>query len=346
MAKAPTKDCGRCLGSGRDTYENPASPTGYTERACPACSTPPEPGAVERLRTAADEADYGGADLCWVRKEDLYDLLAEHEEEATRMDTMGSSDDSRTAATVVAFPDRLGAAMLLQRTDMVCEKHPSRPWPHSDPTESDGVCAGPGMLRPAAFDAADTIDSLKALAQILDAELTRHSLPETLSVDALVARARVRSFGGLELGATVPAVAKATETATSVVAHEALSPRASGGSPDLRTVLLGLMKESAAVLALAEPMLREEIGYTNLACFKRRIEEAGAALSSVPSSRGEQKPQGLEHVASLLVDATNALSDVRDGHETPAQDRALDTMERELDAVLRTVQRLTEPEEG
>ncbi len=28
---------------------------------------------------------------------------------------------------------------------MICEKHPEREWPHSDPNESDGECAGPGM---------------------------------------------------------------------------------------------------------------------------------------------------------------------------------------------------------
>ena len=28
---------------------------------------------------------------------------------------------------------------------MICEKHPEREWPHPDPTESDGECAGPGM---------------------------------------------------------------------------------------------------------------------------------------------------------------------------------------------------------
>ncbi len=28
---------------------------------------------------------------------------------------------------------------------MICEKHPEREWPHSDPSESDGECPGPGM---------------------------------------------------------------------------------------------------------------------------------------------------------------------------------------------------------
>jgi hypothetical protein len=28
----------------------------------------------------------------------------------------------------------------------VCEQHPDQPWPHPDPTEPDGQCAGPGML--------------------------------------------------------------------------------------------------------------------------------------------------------------------------------------------------------
>jgi hypothetical protein len=39
------------------------------------------------------------------------------------------------------------------------------------------------------------------------------------------------------------------------------------------------MKESAAVLALAEPQLRDEIGHTNLAVFKQSIEEAGELLN-------------------------------------------------------------------
>ena len=30
----------------------------------------------------------------------------------------------------------------------ICEKHPDQPWPHPDPSEPDGRCAGPGMLRP------------------------------------------------------------------------------------------------------------------------------------------------------------------------------------------------------
>lgn len=31
------------------------------------------------------------------------------------------------------------------REGWVCEQHPDKPWPHPDPTEPDGDCAGPGM---------------------------------------------------------------------------------------------------------------------------------------------------------------------------------------------------------
>lgn len=48
---------------------------------------------------------------------------------------------------------------------------------------------------------------------------------------------------------------------------------------DPRVALRQLMKESAAVVALAEPELREAIGHTNLAVFKLRIDEAAAVLS-------------------------------------------------------------------
>jgi hypothetical protein len=51
---------------------------------------------------------------------------------------------------------------------------------------------------------------------------------------------------------------------------------------DLRLALRRLMKESAAVLVLAEPQLRDAIGNTNLAVFKLRIEEAGALLEVSP----------------------------------------------------------------
>jgi hypothetical protein len=54
--------------------------------------------------------------------------------------------------------------------------------------------------------------------------------------------------------------------------------RESLASNDSRIALRKLMKESAAVLALAEPQLRDEIGHTNVAVFKQRIEEAGALL--------------------------------------------------------------------
>jgi hypothetical protein len=30
----------------------------------------------------------------------------------------------------------------------ICEQHPDQPWPHPNPDEPDGQCAGPGMLRP------------------------------------------------------------------------------------------------------------------------------------------------------------------------------------------------------
>ena len=44
------------------------------------------------------------------------------------------------------------------------------------------------------------------------------------------------------------------------------------------SALRKLMKESAAVLALAEDELRSAIGNTNLAVFKQRIREAAEAL--------------------------------------------------------------------
>ncbi len=47
-----------------------------------------------------------------------------------------------------------------------------------------------------------------------------------------------------------------------------------------KAALRKLMKESAAILALAEPELRDACGHTNVAVFKLRIEEAAAALST------------------------------------------------------------------
>ncbi len=54
----------------------------------------------------------------------------------------------------------------------------------------------------------------------------------------------------------------------------------------LKEALRRLMKESAAVLELAEPLLRDEVGHTNVAVFKLRVDEAGAVLAA---ARGEQK---------------------------------------------------------
>ncbi len=53
----------------------------------------------------------------------------------------------------------------------------------------------------------------------------------------------------------------------------------------LTGALRKLMKESAAVIALAEPVLRDEIGHTNVAVFQQRIGEASVALAA---ARGER----------------------------------------------------------
>ena len=53
---------------------------------------------------------------------------------------------------------------------------------------------------------------------------------------------------------------------------------------DARQALRNLMKESAAVLALCEPQLRDEIGNTNVAVFMQRITEAAAVLASMNNS--------------------------------------------------------------
>jgi hypothetical protein len=37
----------------------------------------------------------------------------------------------------------------------ICEQHPDQPWPHPNPEEPDGQCAGPGMLRPTIAAALD-----------------------------------------------------------------------------------------------------------------------------------------------------------------------------------------------
>jgi hypothetical protein len=47
----------------------------------------------------------------------------------------------------------------------------------------------------------------------------------------------------------------------------------------LQLVLRYLMKESVAVIALAEPQLRDTVGHTNFSAFRLRVEEAAAALS-------------------------------------------------------------------
>lgn len=66
----------------------------------------------------------------------------------------------------------------------------------------------------------------------------------------------------------------------------------------LREALRKLMKESAAVLALAEPQLRKTIGNTNLAIFKRRVEEAGALLTSgLPDDDGGVAETARRHSA-------------------------------------------------
>lgn len=46
----------------------------------------------------------------------------------------------------------------------------------------------------------------------------------------------------------------------------------------LTEALSKLMKESAAVLALSEPLLRDEVGHTNVAVFKQRVEEAATVV--------------------------------------------------------------------
>lgn len=60
------------------------------------------------------------------------------------------------------------------------------------------------------------------------------------------------------------------------------------GPQEWRDALRKLMKESAAVLALAEPELRDSIGNTNLAVFKLRIKEAGELLSGSPLTDAPQ----------------------------------------------------------
>ena len=54
--------------------------------------------------------------------------------------------------------------------------------------------------------------------------------------------------------------------------------------PTLRTALRNLTNESEAVLGLAEPVLREVIGHTNLAAFELRVEEANALLAQSSSA--------------------------------------------------------------
>lgn len=56
----------------------------------------------------------------------------------------------------------------------------------------------------------------------------------------------------------------------------------------LRDALRRLMKESAAIMALAEPTLREVVGHTNIAVFRLRITEAGELLDTLcPENSGQ-----------------------------------------------------------
>lgn len=50
----------------------------------------------------------------------------------------------QVTAIISAMPDD---ARTCGRCDdgWVCEQHPEQPWPHPDPAEADGECAGPGM---------------------------------------------------------------------------------------------------------------------------------------------------------------------------------------------------------
>ncbi len=50
----------------------------------------------------------------------------------------------------MSLPDMVGDVSVEEvigphNGGMICEKHPEREWPHSDPSESDGECPGPGM---------------------------------------------------------------------------------------------------------------------------------------------------------------------------------------------------------
>jgi len=54
------------------------------------------------------------------------------------------SDDLARAVRIDDFPADV----------WVCEQHPDQPWPHANPNERDGLCAGPGMLRPTKAGAA------------------------------------------------------------------------------------------------------------------------------------------------------------------------------------------------
>lgn len=47
-----------------------------------------------------------------------------------------------------------------------------------------------------------------------------------------------------------------------------------------QTVLRRLMKEAAAVMALAEPQIRDVCGHTNFACLQNAVNEAGALLDA------------------------------------------------------------------
>lgn len=82
-----------------------------------------------------------------------------------------------------------------------------------------------------------------------------------------------------------PAVARNDEPSQAVVAHEALSPRASGGSPDLRDALDSLWRwvtEDRNFLA------SDPVPEALFAQVEAALDAADAALSSSVSPKGEQ----------------------------------------------------------
>ena len=48
-----------------------------------------------------------------------------------------------------------------------------------------------------------------------------------------------------------------------------------------RATLRALMNESAAMITLAEPAMREAVGHTNVACLQERIQEAEKLLAAI-----------------------------------------------------------------